>query len=463
VPVLGQGESTTWSDPVDVVHPSDADTGAFGVLVCDAYQNVHLLWSNNSDTGAALYYQNDVVGRWSIPIDVIAVDDPVLIRISAGISNEFETLHVVWQNRFIGGDVYYSRTPLQKAGDPQFWTQPLMLVAGADRVKLAVDQNGKIHIVYGISNNGSKENAVYYVTSVDEGESWSEPIPVYQTISVLPSEIQPAIAVDGRERLHIGITLRSQDYGAYSEVGYLKSADEGRNWTPYQQIQVMGTTFQGVSTITPYAFGDDEVHLTWHDPRRMHKFSLDGGETWSIPVEIMSLPAAFGGPNALAMDSAGVIHSVLGTGSGVFSVPWDGQEWLKPELIDGRFLDPHGQHIVSCQGNHLHVVYYDRLGPTRVWHSYSQVEAQPLERQILPSLQVTTVMTQSTPELVGERTVKISLTDAPRDDLSSDGDLALYPPMAKNSDRSQITPIIMAATSALVVIATGILRRVWKK
>lgn len=178
----------------------------------------------------------------------------------------------------------------------------------------------------------------------------------------------------------MGITIRSQDYGIYSEVGYLQSPDLGQTWLSYRQIAINGTSFQGVSTLRPYTFGADEIHLTWHDPRRMHQWSSDGGKTWSTPVEIMPLGAAFGGPNELAKDSAGNLHAILATGGGVWSGIWSGNAWRNFQPIDNRAIDPHGQHLVVCQGNQLHAVYYDRTGPNKVWYSTKTVVAPHIAR-----------------------------------------------------------------------------------
>ena len=170
----------------------------------------------------------------------------------------------------------------------------------------------------------------------------------------------------------------------------------------------MGTTFQGVDWIAPFSFGDNEVYLTWHDPRRMQQWSLDGGETWNGPIEIMELAAAFGGVNRLVKDSAGVLHVLTAMTGGVFSAAWDGTQWGPRERIDDRPNDPHGQYMVVCQGNQLHVVYHDRIvqnstGKFTIWYSSRQVNAPHLERRPFVPLtpQPTTPANSGTPSLPG--------------------------------------------------------------
>ncbi len=442
-----QDSITPWSEPHDIVSLSDVDTGAFGVLLCDQYQNTHLLWSNMSEMGSALYYQSDTMGDWSIPQDVVAMADRALIRLSADISNKTDTIHVIWQNRYIGGDVYYSQVPLEFAMDPRAWNTPSLLSVSTDSANIFVDAFGVVHVVYGISNNDGRENVIYYLYSESDGMTWSQPISIFQTISQLPSTISAAIAVDTQGNRHVGVTLRSQDYGVYSEVGYLRATDSGQNWN-YEQIQVLGSTFQGVSTIRPYVFNDNEIHLTWHDPRRMHQWSRDGGETWSAPVEIMPLGAAFGGPNALVKDSAGTIHVVLATGGGVYSVGWDRQAWGTPERIDNRSIDPHGQAIAICQGNQLHVTYYDRTGDNRVWYSTRTVAVPPIPRQPIPRSVLESLFQEDPP-----------LSPTPSDEeilVSSNFDMANIVSLTEDKGTAMcttITPVLVGTGASLLLIA----------
>ncbi len=99
----------------------------------------------------------------------------------------------------------------------------------------------------------------------------------------------------------------------------------------------------------------------------------------------MSLGAAFGGVNELVKDSAGTIHVILAVADGVYTLPWDGVRWGDPEQIDNRYIDPHEQHMIVCQGNQLHVVYYDRTGQNTVWYTTRQVSGPNKARQPLPT------------------------------------------------------------------------------
>ncbi|MEJ5308893.1 MAG: sialidase family protein [Anaerolineae bacterium] len=373
-----------WSKPIDITQPSDSTIGAFGILLCDQYQNVHLLWSDLSDKGAAIFYRHDVEGGWDLPIDVLATGTPVAVYLDAAISNVDDVLHLVWQDAYIGGNLLYSNVALRNAGNARSWSAPQVLAQNTGAGSLAVDAGGTIHLVYGTTGAGGMRPMVNYIKSEDGGETWSEPIVIFSVIATAPSDIWGEIAADDTNRLYVGVTWRSQEYGVQSEVGYVLSADAGRTWSEYRRVEVPSVPFPGVSKLVPYAFGN-EVHLTWHSPKRMHQWSSDGGITWSSPVEIMPLGAAFGGANHLAQDSAGNVHVVTAVADGVFSATWNGTQWGLPERIDDRYIDPHGQNMVVCQGNQLHVVYYDRTGDNTVWYAHRELAAPHIDRRPFPT------------------------------------------------------------------------------
>jgi hypothetical protein len=390
--VGAQSGAAEWSVPIDVTQPSRNQHGVFPKLLCDRFNNTHLIFGSlpSIDTPSEIYYRTDASGVWSAPIDVLAVPERVAIRFDAVISPKSDTLHLIWLNQWINGALRYSQVPLAQAADPRAWSPPVTLASqisnanNTGNATLAIDNDGVIHLVYGTYDETGRQLAVQHMKTTDDGQSWSEPVTLYSTEASQPSDIGARVAVDGRGRLHVAITTRTQEYGLASELGYVQSSDGGQTWSQYQLISDVATSFQGLSTLAVYTFGDDEVHLTWHDPRRLHQWSYDGGQTWQGPVQMIELGAAFGGPNALAKDSAGVLHMVTATGDGVFTASFDGQQWGIPERIDSRPIDPHGQELVVCQGNQLHVAYYDRTGNGSVWYSTRRINTPHLDRQPIP-------------------------------------------------------------------------------
>ena len=455
--VQAQGIGSEWSTPVDIGAGEHPSREIFGALVCDQYQNVHLLWSEESDEGARIFYRTDAAGDWSAAVDVLAFSYRTAVNLQAEIDSTTDILYLSWVDNWLGGNLHYSFAPLATAGDPRAWSSPRELPYPTGGASFDIDQTGTIHLTFRGSES-TLQPTLYYIRSEDGALTWSAPVLVYSTFVPVSSSIGGAIAVDDAGRIHVGITVRSDEYGVFSEVGYLRSLDGGRTWGDYTTVQLMGTTFQGVAVLVPYTFGADEVHLTWHDPRRMHQWSYDGGETWSQPIEIMPLGASFGGANALAKDSAGVLHVVvrgdISQDPFVFSAAWDGTRWMAPELIEDREMDAHGQKLIVCQGNQLHVVYDDRLTsigdePT-VWYSSRMVNAPHIERQSFPpsSPEPTAAPTQDTPS----SSVAAVVAGAPTASIQPETGLSLVPSVAPSP---LANPMVLSLAAALVVLASA--------
>ena len=261
------------------------------------------------------------------------------------------------------------------------------------------DKSGALHLIYNSFETGGYMNQVYHMRSTDSGLTWGEPELVYQVATEVPSYLITVAAIDESGRIHMGITLRSQDYGVYSELGYMRSLDTGQTWQPYQVIAKQSEATPNVSVIAPFAFGKDEIHLTWHDPRRMHMWSSNGGVTWSKPIEIIQLGAGFGGANFLAKDSAGVLRAATGVANGVYVSTFANSQWGAAEQIENRNMDPHSQILVVCQGNQLNVMYDDRVKlDTTVWYAHKEVDAPHLERSPIPTPQARSATISASPE-----------------------------------------------------------------
>jgi hypothetical protein len=448
---MAQAPTGQWSHPIDITRPSDSEAGLWGTLTCDQYQNTHLFWSDMDPENAAIYYRNNIGGNWSPPIDVIVNPKHAALRLGSAISNKMDTLHLIWVDRELRADLYYSQAPLAHAADPRAWSTPRLLVGGTDGGSITTDKNGAIHLVYPTYDADGIQQIIYYLRSDDDGLTWSDPVVVFALTAPLPSTSGAKIAADDRGRLHVGTTIRSYEYGAFSELGYVRSLDGGKTWGPYEKMTDTGTTFQGVSTLSPFAFGEDEIHLTWHDPRRMHMWSTDGGETWSAPVEIMPLAAGFGGQNKLVKDSAGTIHAIVAALGGVYSVAWDGRQWGLPELIDDRGIDPHGQDMVICGGNELHVTYDDRNDQRKVWYSTRAANAPHLTAQPIPEHEEDTALVELEPTATPAVDPQPKLQSQPFSD-----ELLAAPP-------NPTTLIMLSALPVLMFIAGVYLVRRWRR
>jgi len=129
-----------------------------------------------------------------------------------------------------------------------------------EAASIAIDQDGIVYLVYGGADNNGLNHFIYYIRSDDDGGAWSEPKLVFTYTSPVRSYVENSdLAIDGKKRFHVGITIRSLEYSIYSIAFYLQSLDYGATWI---QRELLPEGRPGLALLTPYTFGDDEVHLT---------------------------------------------------------------------------------------------------------------------------------------------------------------------------------------------------------
>jgi hypothetical protein len=381
--------ATGWSAPLELVGTSISENGGQSAIVCDPGQNLHIFWGGILDERGYVFYQNDASGEVSRAVDIIATNDVKVDHPAVAVSARDNTLHLIWASAYTGGKLYYSTAPLDRASDPKAWTTPIILHRNISSVSgsIVVDPAGTIHIVYGRSEDEGQQLLVDYIRSDDGGQRWSIPVSVASLVVPTPSEVYGKLAIDGKGRMHVGVTARSYEYGIRSEVGYVQSTDGGQTWSAYERVGEVSPGPAGVAYMGVYAFGDDEIHRTWHDyQNRMHQYSLDGGQTWSKPEIMVTMGAAFGGYNNLTRDSGDTIHAITGVKEGFYSLTYQNGGWTPPATVDDRDLDPHVWTIAACGGNRLHATYNSfNIGDQEVFYFTRQVAAPSIPRQPIPA------------------------------------------------------------------------------
>jgi hypothetical protein len=120
-----------------------------------------------------------------------------------------------------------------------------------------------------------------------------------------------------------------------------------------------------------------DVHLTWHQYSgvRLHRWSSDGGETWSEKETVFpGLRAAFNGVVDMAFDSAGAMHAVAAEG-GVWYRRWMGASWAPVQLSDPRTPAWHHQRVAVMAGQRVYLLYADVNDTGIIWYSSKAVDA----------------------------------------------------------------------------------------
>lgn len=441
-----------WTSPVDLSGSSNLQANG-PEPVCDSQQNLHLFWHDTAENGtSAIYYASRSERGWSVPLDIIFTPYVIGNR-SLRATADRERIHLLWTSHY-DHRLFYSNAPLSSLADAHEWREPVEIARNVALADVLIAESQSIYIFYGseaYDDPNDLSTEVGFVKSSDGGETWSPPQEVMSDTSPVPVNAVPNAAIDGRGRIHLGVTVRSVEYGQYSQAYYLRSTDAGESWQELKSF-TPSVTFPGLAHLSPFAFGEDEVHLTWHNPERLHMWSNDGGDTWSGPVLIREAGAAFGGQNQLAKDSGGNMFAVTASASGVFVSKWIQGQWGEQQTVDSREIDPHHQRLVVCEGNKLHVLYDGRL-QQGIWYSGSQTGSPPIVNS--GSLDPTDSSKSEQPQDAAEQSPASSTnTDEPSNrvlSVTEKRDLASGPTDATASLLVSILPALLLVVAVLLV------------
>lgn len=158
----------------------------------------------------------------------------------------------------------------------------------ARQPQVAVDEDGTIHVVYGVGNS------IRVVKSSDGGRSFSAPEVVGEVPALaLGMRRGPRIAVTGKSMVAtaVGGTLGN---GKDGDVLSWRSADNGLTWSgPSRVNTVAGSAREGLQGLA--AGPDGRVFCAWLDLRnnRTEIFgaaSSDGGKTWQADALVYRSP-----------------------------------------------------------------------------------------------------------------------------------------------------------------------------
>jgi len=400
-----------WGPPVNL---SMSDTASlFPDLAADTAGHVYVVWGEHSSDDI---FRSDMLlfrmwdgQTWSPPNDIaVGGHLPQIAVDSQG------RLHVVR----IARGLEYKRAWAQ--GDPsnaQAWTpgQDLSL-RNPYWPDMVIDSQDRIHVVF------TAEEGINYTRSIDGGDSWSDPIRLdiprvggaetprlavdrLNSVYVVWSDLE--VSVGGKDPMGIGVSFSySTDGGeTWSTPRRIVTGDEGYEW-PQVAVDSIGT-----------------IHVVWRYRDQTvgtvgYVVSSDRGESWS-QVENLRLGSIGAYSHGLAVDSADGLHLVIPGGGDLpmgvsHLVRPPGGRWSSPTRISQNPCNAGSAdaELVISGGNHLHVVWYDRLecelgfappsGRGEIFYSALAVDApakapEPLPPMPTPTATVPTAQSISMP------------------------------------------------------------------
>ena len=404
---LAQGVATAqtgdggWSQPVLLFKISDATDGAITVPVVVAGKDgsVHVFWqyqvpeAAGQPAHAAIYYTRWDGKSWSKPVDL--VDAPTLHLSSAAIDRN-GYLHLMWQGTL--GRLFYARAREGDATSASKWTRPVPVDTAYVNGQIVADSRGWLHRVY--ARHG--QLGTYYQVSKDGGATWSFPVNVARTSNEQSAADFVRVAATESGILHVVWTEFTLPSGwPPTGVYYSRSGDGGKTWSP--PVELAGP---GYDQINVAVAGDTTVHVAWNGMagvgNRYHRWSSDGGRTWSAVSQVVTGGGGTEGPPQLAVDSAGNLHMLTTSDGRVWYDSWQGGGWAAPQYVpsgdEGPIpplaspVDVKVRHIEQATmdiglGNRLDAVFWDQRvqqGVTYVWYTTKTVGAPGLSPAAFP-------------------------------------------------------------------------------
>lgn len=283
---------------------------------------------------------------------------------SAGVSNDNDMLHVVWQhNEGEPGsvyDIFYCSSPNALVPPPDAWrlASPLHVSAHNSLVPDIDCSLGNILHVVWQEEDVDPFSEIYYSQSPDHGGSWSPFTNISMTLEANSQMPDVATIIDFPEApseytycsevVHV---VWNDDYDTSSppHILYTFSPDAGISWMPFEDVTFISGAYgsDGYPTLT--VDRDDIPHVAWM--------------TYLLPSDPDNP-----GPYTPGVDPA-VVNSFPGPDPGMYGVylnyilySWRlGAVWSPFETVSGVIGDEEFPSIAVDQYNNLYVAYQNML------------------------------------------------------------------------------------------------------
>lgn len=343
------------------------------ILVADNEGRLHLFWklieppNERGEPGRMiLYYSQKTATGWSNPVNVLVSN---AISYPTAAVDSFGMLHLMWSGE--NQRLHYTRVPVEKATDIHEWSKPVLFETTNLSAHLVIDRQETLHVVF----PGRQAKGIYYMSSTDGGNHWSAVTNVTPTNRLSTSADYPRIAISPNGTIHL-VWTEFQLPSGWPPTGiyYTRSEDGSKTWLP--KVLLAGPNYVQANIIAP---SDDMVHIVWNAiitlQGRFHRWSWDGGNTWSKPAEISSLGGTEGPPQ-IAADSYRRIHLITTYAGCPNYHDFRNGSWAGPVCLV-NLLNPiknvgwsgysEEPAFAISNGIHLHAVYWDDR--RRLWYS----------------------------------------------------------------------------------------------
>lgn len=401
----------TWSPDEKV--PGYLDDTYTPFLVADRNRTVHAftsqwVYTSGERNLAIVYRQWTLKGGWTRPVDIILSPIGGNANFTGAFLDSSDTMHVIFtatENISRRTFLFYSRAPASLADLAAAWSPPIMVGDGAlglNSAAITGDEQGNLVIIYSGNRDGS---GVYYVHSKDGGKNWSEPQPLFLTFNADLSAFSLRLTSGPSQKIRAAWNVVT-NLGV-DEALYFASFDpQTARWSVPLELderidlpEYFGPSFPVITDngreIVVFYNGGNPVTgraVGAGRPIQRSRISLDGGVTWSEPLDPFPFHVGRSGEHAIALDGNGTPHvlfiqriesldekgkyTIVG---GIWHSMFQNNAWSNPDRFVTTFA-PHDVHAVIVQGNVMLAVWREDpgVGANGIWYSYNILDAPEL-------------------------------------------------------------------------------------
>lgn len=391
--VRAQNLGNGWTPPHRLSEAGKISTEGF--MVADQFGYVHVFWYefDPSMDYSILQYSHYDGDFWTEPVDIFLVPVDASHAKASPFVDQNGILHLIWSDTF-AGPINYSSVPVKEAGSAKNWRTPIQINLPASFIKLVVDSNSVLHILY--AKVEGDQPGIYYLRSDNNGITWQNPtwLDLDMPPNLLPNSLE--FSLTDTDGLHAVWYYEPLDSAGGGQVRYANSLDGGQNWsfvTIDEDSEASGKLRLSVPVL---AVNGQTIHIIWtSELKRFYTYSDDAGLNWSSPVQIMGdlEGQAFDG---LAVDGDGRVHylSQIRYPMAIYHAILDQNGWSVPSMVYliqesydqeiGDRIHAHHVHPAVRSGNQLLITFTDEPGnPDRQLHyMVNNLDILPSKTQI---------------------------------------------------------------------------------
>lgn len=431
-------------------------------MLKDPGDAIHIFWSHNprspydpsgayDESQTDIYYVRFERGEWLSPRDVL-LNAQARMPFSALVAED-GILHLATT---AGGPpcVNYLTVAARRAGDPRAWPPNRCLEdIGVGWPEIAADPGGRLYLLY----PGRGQMTLELIRSSDGGRSWSSSIVVATVGSRDVFVASQRLVADAQGRLHAVWTEveAPSGYPAHRLL-YARSLDGGDTWSSPLEL---ADARQADPNLIVHG---DAVHVVWNGDAgykgRYYRASPDGGLTWG-PRVTLPLPATTGGLQgapAIVADSTGTIHILYTDSPHLYYITLKDGAWSQPVEIagpenTGATSEINVPMLVITGGNELHALY--TRDAQAVYYQARRVAAPAEASRPFPQGETGRTPTPSPATVAAPRALpQAAVTpDATQPPLP---DAGLPPP----GSGSTVQPLVLSTLPALALVVIVLLR-----